>query len=54
LLNHFVTLSHLRRELIETGFAVVAIYGSEDDHGPLPADASRSSDDSFYALAQRS
>jgi len=54
LVNHFVTLSHLQRELIEAGFDVVAIYGSDEDHGPLPADTSRCTDDSFYAVAQRS
>ena len=54
LVDHFVTLSHLQRELIEAGFAVVAIYGSDEDYGPLSTYTSRSTDDSFYAVAQRS
>ena len=53
LLNHFVTLSHLREELGESGFEVTAVYGGDQYHGPLPEDAETSNDDCLYAVARR-
>ena len=52
-MNHFVTLVRLRQELAEAGFEVVAVYGSDQDFGPLSPDATSSKDDSFYVVARR-
>ena len=53
LVNHFVTLARLRSELDEAGFDVVAIYGSDNNVGPLPEESTTSGDDSFHAVARR-
>jgi SAM-dependent methyltransferase len=53
LMNHFVTLARLRQELAQAEFEVVAVYGSDQDSGPLSPDSTSSTDDSLYAVARR-
>jgi SAM-dependent methyltransferase len=55
LINHFTTLLRLREDLVQAEFDVVAIYGSDQTTGlPIDPGSSSTTDDSFYALAQKS
>jgi SAM-dependent methyltransferase len=54
LINHFTTLPRLREDLVQAGFDVVAIYGSDQTTGaPIDPSSSSTTDDSFYALVQK-
>ena len=54
LVNHFVTLPGLRREMAEAAFDIVAVYESEAERdGVLPADALTSDADGFQMVARR-
>jgi SAM-dependent methyltransferase len=51
--NHFVTLEHLRAELDEADFSVIATLGSDSYEGALPPEVTKIHSDSIYAVVSK-